>query len=236
MINGKCYCGCGNDGAYLISINPEKYCCSKNWQSCPESKKKNSNGLKNAIKDGRKKYDYYDSLSDEVKNKMKWSKGRTKETDERIKKQSEKRKESFKAGKFKITPTGVAANDELRWKRTKFETKDSLGNKVILESKNEIIFSELCNKNKIRWVKSQRKKLISGKSFQPDFYLIDYNIHIDPKSHYWIENYNKNQLEKIESYQKENKTKIFIFWDTDIQNWENLLFSLIKENGDPKWT
>lgn len=225
----KCYYGCGNDGIYLISLNPEKHCCSKNWQSCPESKRKNSNGLRKAIKEGRKTYDYYESLSEEVKNNMKWSKGKTKETDDRIKKQSEKRKESFKAGKFKIKPTGVALNDELRYKRTKFETIDSFGKKVILESKNEIIFSEICNRNKILWKKSERKKLESGKSFQPDFYLVEYDIHIDPKSYYWLEHYNKNQLEKIEAYQKENNTKVFIFWDTNIQNWENDLLEIIKK-------
>ena len=228
MENEKCYYGCGNNARFLIGKVEKRLCCSEHRQTCPKNKLKNSNGLKKAITEGRKKYDYYDSLPEGVKNKMRWSKGKTKENDERIKKQSEKRMESFKAGKFKIKPTGVAINDELRWKKTRYETFDSFNNKVILESKNEIIFSQICNKHKILWTKSERKTLKSGKSFQPDFYLKDYNIHIDPKSIYWIKNYNKNQLEKIEAYQKENNTKIFIFWDTNIKNWESDLLEIIK--------
>jgi predicted HNH restriction endonuclease len=46
----KCDYGCGQKAEH--EMNNGKVCCSKNWQSCPAMKKKNSRGLKEAHKRG----------------------------------------------------------------------------------------------------------------------------------------------------------------------------------------
>ena len=46
-----CDFGCGQEATYKLKNG--KYCCSKHHQSCPEQKKKNSNGLKRAHAKGK---------------------------------------------------------------------------------------------------------------------------------------------------------------------------------------
>lgn len=52
MIN-KCSYGCNNDAIHLLKNN--KPCCSKSRNSCPEIRRRNTEGLKRAYKEGRKK-------------------------------------------------------------------------------------------------------------------------------------------------------------------------------------
>lgn len=46
----ECDYGCGNEAQY--EFNNGKYCCSRNYQSCPEVRRKNSNKIKKAHKNG----------------------------------------------------------------------------------------------------------------------------------------------------------------------------------------
>jgi hypothetical protein len=220
-----CSYGCGKESKFLVT-KMLKPCCTSHHNKCPGLRLKNSKGLKRAIKLGIKKYDYYDRLSDETKRRMAWSRGLTEHTDERVKKYVESRRKSFALGKFKIKPVGVSANDSLRWKRTQYKTKDSFGEEAILESKNEILFANLCNKLGIRWKRSKRFELKSGKSYTPDFFLPDLNIYTDPKSYFWQKNYNKNQSKKIDECSREYKIRIIIFWDKEIKDWEKKLLLL----------
>jgi hypothetical protein len=84
-MNTICEYGCGNEAKY--KLNNEKNCCSKHFNSCPESKRKNAEGLKNAYKKGsRKPASYvYDSLPDETKKRMAWANGKSSYKDNRIK-------------------------------------------------------------------------------------------------------------------------------------------------------
>lgn len=191
---------------------------------------KNKDGVKKAISEGRKSYDYYNSLPEETKKSMAWSKGLTEKTDPRVKKHAETRRNNFKDGKFKIPLRGVAANDSLRWKRTQFKTLDSYGNEAVLESKNEILFAELCDKHSIGWKRAERFKLQSGKCYTPDFYLPDLNIYTDPKSHFWMKHFNTTQYEKIKHCEEEYLIKVIIFWDTEIKQWEDVLLKLVEAN------
>jgi len=47
----KCEYGCGNDAKYKMSSG--KWCCSSYYTKCPANKKKNSEGVKKAHKDGK---------------------------------------------------------------------------------------------------------------------------------------------------------------------------------------
>lgn len=85
-MNKLCEYGCG-----LLAINQlknGKYCCSKHNNSCPENKRKNADGLKNAYKNGDRKPagDVYEKLSDDVKKRMAWSRGKSSTQDTRIRK------------------------------------------------------------------------------------------------------------------------------------------------------
>ena len=132
---------------------------------------------------------------------------------------------------YKNSPKrGVAVNDSLRWKRKEYPTADSFGNEAILESMNEVNFAKLCEELNIRWTKAKRFKLSNGKSYNPDFHLVDFNIYTDPKSIFWMKNFNHNQQEKINLFEKEYNTKLVIFWDTELSTWKNQLLELTKKD------
>jgi hypothetical protein len=68
-----CKHGCGREATY-------KNRCEKSWNRCPELQKKNSIAIKKEYEKGKKGWD----ISDE---KRAWNKGKTIETDERLKNQ-----------------------------------------------------------------------------------------------------------------------------------------------------
>lgn len=77
-----CDYGCGTEAIYQLKSG--KWCCSKSVNSCPEMRKKNSQGCKEYTKKyGRKS-------SRGMTGKTPWNKGLTKDTDERLAKIGEK--------------------------------------------------------------------------------------------------------------------------------------------------
>ena len=71
-----CDYGCGQEGFYQLKSG--KWCCSKSVNSCPEMRRKNSQGCKEYTKKyGRKS-------SRGMTGKTPWNKGLTKDTDERL--------------------------------------------------------------------------------------------------------------------------------------------------------
>ena len=69
-----CEYGCGKEAT--VQLKNEKWCCEKSANACPENKRKNSQGIKKAIKTGKISYEKrYENLPDEVKNRMNWNKG-----------------------------------------------------------------------------------------------------------------------------------------------------------------
>jgi hypothetical protein len=122
----------------------------------------------------------------------------------------------------------LAENDNLRWKRKTYEAIDSYGAAVLLESRLEVTFAELCNKLEIKWKKDIQYKLSNNRRYTPDFYLPDYNIHVDPKARFWIKNFSSKQLHKIALFETEFKTKCLILWDDQISQWESILLSELK--------
>jgi very-short-patch-repair endonuclease len=75
----NCSYGCGNL-AKFINGSKKLMCCKSN-NSCPANRIKNSKGVKNC---GRDYVKTYQELPQEIKDKMKWSKGLTKEVDDRV--------------------------------------------------------------------------------------------------------------------------------------------------------
>lgn len=68
-----CEYGCGNIAA--IQLKNKKWCCELSYNKCPASKRKNSHGIKEAIRNGKIDYvERYANLSDDVKQRMNWNK------------------------------------------------------------------------------------------------------------------------------------------------------------------
>ena len=82
------YCG----GYAEFQLKSGKWCCHRTTSGCPEIKRKNSQGCKNAYIKGRKKCDFSEHLV--------WNKGLTSETDERVKSLTNKLKEGYKTGRI----------------------------------------------------------------------------------------------------------------------------------------
>ena len=74
-----CSYGCGSIAQFINGSN--RLMCCKSSNSCPENKRKNSQGLKNC---GRDYVESYKNLPQESKDKMNWAKGLTKEVDPRV--------------------------------------------------------------------------------------------------------------------------------------------------------
>lgn len=72
---GTCDYGCGNEAHYEMSNG--KMCCEPHFNKCPAIRKKNSNGLKKAYREGRKDCSHWNG-------KRNWSKGKTCYSDNRI--------------------------------------------------------------------------------------------------------------------------------------------------------
>lgn len=70
-----CNYGCGQESKFKTSNG--RRCCSDNWRKCPAVRKKNSEGLKRAHKEGK--------LPSDFGGKQGWRKGLTALTDSRIK-------------------------------------------------------------------------------------------------------------------------------------------------------
>lgn len=84
----KCKYGCENQALYGDR-------CQPSYNSCPAVKKKNSIGGKRAWKT---KKPYFANLPEETKNRMAWSRGKTKENDKSLAERSKRMK-----GKRRIT-------------------------------------------------------------------------------------------------------------------------------------
>ena len=83
----KCSYGCGQEGKHQFTNG--KWCCEAMFSKCPEVRRKNSEGCKKAHEKNPEKYNGHAN----------WSKGLTEETDSRIKKRTNTRRQSKSEGK-----------------------------------------------------------------------------------------------------------------------------------------
>jgi very-short-patch-repair endonuclease len=140
--NELCSYGCGNTAVFINGS--KKLMCCKSHNSCPVNKKKNSEGLKNC---GRDYAESYKNLPQNIKDKMNWSKGLTKDIDPRV------AKPHFIGRKFGSALTGHTA--ETKEKLSKFRTewlKNPLNRKNLGRHKKswmELTFEEYLKCNNI---------------------------------------------------------------------------------------
>ena len=87
-----------------------------------------------------------------------------------------------------------------------------------LGSSYELILAKSLDENKIKWDTCKKIYYIDpfGKkrSYTPDIYLVDYNVYLDPKNDFLIENINPSlgfsDKEKIKLVEDQNDIRIFI--------------------------
>lgn len=240
----RCSYGCGETAKYK-SVSG-KLLCSKSPSSCQAIKKKNSEGAIASYKKGNRVSgkEQYRRMSEDSKNRMIWNRGLTAEQHPSIARGTKNRKERVKNGEIILPLTGVAADPSLRWKRNYIDRIDSFGNTCRLESKLEATVADILDSNNIKWIRPKYLKLSDNKRYEPDFYLVDYDVYIDPKG-LWCKNQKSNQsgtgkkiidaqtkqLEKIKRCREELGVKIVILYQSDkrINSWQGIL-DIIKEN------
>lgn len=132
-----------------------------------------------------------------------WNKGLTSETDDRIQKQSKQISQTLKEGFNceRIKPPEWTS--EMRRKQSNNAKRRELGgwhsskkfvyNGVTLSSSYELTVAQDLDKNGIRWEKpSYFIWKLNGVEhrYYPALYLPDYDVYLDPKNKYLIENIN----------------------------------------------
>lgn len=168
-----------------------------------------------------------------------WNKGLTKETDERVKKYGETYSKRIQSGIIQKSFEGRHHTEEHKQKMRELAIQRHLGgwhtSKTIeykgikLDSQYEYDVAKELDENQVKW---QRPTYFLWEDtngvrhrYYPDFYLPEYNVYLDPKNDYLINNKSKRfgitDLEKIEKVKKQNGIRIIIL-DKDNLTWEKI--------------
>ena len=101
--------------------------------------------------------------------------------------------------------------------------------KVYLESSWEIQLAESLDDNNIKWIRPQYINYTLNdkrRSYYPDFYLIDYDVYLDPKNNYQ----RKKDSPKISAVLKEHDIQLKLL-NKEECNWEVLYPLLVGKVG-----
>lgn len=152
-----------------------------------------------------------------------WNKGLTKDTDPRVLNNSKKASAAYKKLGLKLTDDqklnlsriaksrGFGGYRENAGRSHKYKVTDSNGKPTTLQSSYEFKCAEILNAMGIKWIRPAHLKYGEKKYF-PDFYLIDYDVYLDPKNDYLI----KKDEEKIRLASEENNVTIHMVAEDDI--------------------
>ena len=170
-------------------------------------------------------------------NHVAWNKGLTKETDDRLKARGEKLKARYASGDLKGSFTGRKHSEETKQKLREIAIKNQLGghpyrknieyNGVVLDSSLELEMAKKLDALNIQWTRCGRFPYVdlTGKehTYTPDFYLPEYDLYLDPKSDYLIENINPalgyKDVDKIRWVCEQNNIKIVVISEKEIYNF-----------------
>lgn len=168
-----------------------------------------------------------------------WNKGLTAETDERVKRIKETFRHRLENGEIHIV--GTPHTEEFKQRQSILAKQRNLGgrytsktiefNGIKLDSSYEYILAKSLTENNIQWQRpsyfiwEDNKQVLHR--YYPDFYLPDFDVYLDPKNDYLINNVNPRfgitDIEKIEKVELQNNIKIFIL------NKNELTWEVIKE-------
>lgn len=200
---------------------------SIDMRKCPYCNELRSKyGLKNHIKLAHEGYISHSHLTPFKKGHKAWNKGLTKETDERIVLYAKKTSEKL-TGK-----PGHKHSDEFKTKQRANAIKNNLGGHtsklrlsykgVVLHSSYETQVAKSLDENNIKWIRPSPIKWLDKNDkehrYYPDFYLIDYDVFLDPKNDYLI----LKDAEKIKRVCEQNNIRVLIL-DKDNLLWNKIV-------------
>ena len=101
---------------------------------------------------------------------------------------------------------------------------------VYLGSTYELQVAKSLDSNKVKWTKSKRFEYVDifGKTrkYEPDFFLPQYNIYLDPKNDFLINNINPSlgfkDSEKIKLVERKHNIKVVILNKNQL-NWVDIV-------------
>lgn len=170
-------------------------------------------------------------------NRVVWNKGLTKETDVRLQKQGESIKRYYEshAGGF----TGKSHSEAFKERQRLLALDRGLGGfnmrrgilykDTKLDSSYEVVVAKSLDERQIKWERCKRfpYKTADGKLhyYTPDFYLPDFDIYLDPKNDFLIENVNPrlgySDVYKIKLVEDQNNIKVIVL-DKNNLLWESI--------------
>ena len=167
------------------------------------------------------------------KGRKAWNKGLTKDTSEIISKCLLNYRINYNKGKY-IHSYGHKQSDETKKILSDYAKKNGLGgfhfrrglnyNGVKLDFSFELVLAINLDKNNINWIrpKSIWYKDLENKEhrYTPDFYLPDYDVYLDPKNDFLINNVNPSlgykDIDKIHWVEEQNNIKILILTEDQL--------------------
>jgi very-short-patch-repair endonuclease len=106
-----CYYGCGEVGKYIIG-SKQRSCCSKTYQGCPETKRKNSERIKAKYKEP----EYAQKMKQAHSDKPAWNRGKTKENSESVRQAANTLKEGYDSGRLVSPQLGKPLTEDAKQK------------------------------------------------------------------------------------------------------------------------
>ena len=175
-----------------------------------------------------------------------WIRGLTKETDSRVKRQSESRKQIYETigGTFKGRQHTSETKNKMRQIALENENESHFGRREWFTYKDkkfissyEVKVAQELDEHGILWEQPHRLPYIdaNGKThhYIPDFYLPTYNVYLDPKNDYLLTHINPKlgyrDVDKICWVEKQNNVRIIVLTKEQLC-WEEIK-SLIEGVG-----
>lgn len=201
-----------------------------------EKECENSNSLKNH--ECRCKQNPNRNYKNGMLGKTAWNKGLTLDTSDSMKKQHETFLKNKELGKHHFSHRKHTEQEKLKLRE--YALKQGLGgfnmhrikyevNGIQVDSSYEKVVAQSLTENNINWERAKRfqYKDLTNKVhyYTPDFYLPKYNVYLDPKNDYLINNVNPilgyKDLDKINWVMEQNNIKVIVL-NKDHLTWDKL--------------
>jgi hypothetical protein len=146
-----------------------------------------------------------------MKNKVSWNSGLTAITDVRVAKNADsirntskkigrcanpikesERRQKLSASAKRLNFGGYQSNSG---RSKKFKVLDSFGKETCLQSTYELLCSRILDEMSVRWIRP-RSLTYDNRKYFADFYLVDYDLYLDPKNDYKIR-LDKDKIAKV---------------------------------------
>jgi len=167
---------------------------------------------------------------------MPWNKGLTVNTDSRVRQCHDTYCKNQKAGKHKSS--GRPHTEEEKQRLRELALSRGLGgfawrrgiyyNGIKLDSSYEVIVAESLDLNHIMWERPSRFAYHMENKlhyYTPDFYLPEYDVYLDPKNDFLLNNINSvlgyKDTEKIKQVELENNIKVLVL-SKDQLTWDEI--------------